>query len=179
MILAKTNLSPALSFHKKRGSKAKTTRYSPTRSEKMKRTEVKTSSLRVLGHFIPNQIFQTLCQEMMNIARQNQVSNWHNARFRIVIESFDVYLQRLKWPQGARRPFDFHKNSPPTEHVFFGAKWHGEQCLLKSFCSLWRKRYTVFEKKTFWLLNKVLEGRQVEKSLLKKKCGQYQYLVRK
>ena len=69
MILAKTNLSPALSFHKKRGSKAKTTRYSPTRSEKMKRTEVKTSSLRVLGHFIPNQIFWTLCQEMMSIIR--------------------------------------------------------------------------------------------------------------
>ena len=69
MILAKTNLSPALSFHKKRGSKAKTTRYSPTRSEKMKRTEVKTSSLRALGHFIPNQIFWTLCQEMLNKLR--------------------------------------------------------------------------------------------------------------
>ena len=51
--------------------------------------------------------------------------------------------------QGARRPFDFQKNSPPTGHVFFGAKWHGEQCLLKSFCSLWRKRVSDFEKKLF------------------------------
>ena len=32
------------------------------------------------------------------------------------------YSTVIRRPQGARRPFDFQKNSPPTEHVFFGAK---------------------------------------------------------
>ena len=29
------------------------------------------------------------------------------------------------------------KNSPPLGHVFFDAKQHGEQCLIKSFCPEW------------------------------------------
>ena len=36
------------------------------------------------------------------------------------ILSFDV--NDHSFTQGARRPFDFQKNSPPTGHVFFGAK---------------------------------------------------------
>ena len=40
---------------------------------------------------------------------------------------------------GAGRLFHFQKNSPHLGHVFFDAKWHGDQCLLKSFCSPWRK----------------------------------------
>ena len=61
----------------------------------------------------------------------------------------------------------YPKNCPCPKRVFLSS----EQCLLKSFCSEWQKRYSIFERKTFHLLNKVLEGGQVEKSLLKKKMA--------
>ena len=60
-----------------------------------------------------------------------------------------ILQNKLYMTLGAGRPFDFQKNWPPTGHVFFGAKWHREQCLLKSFCRLWRKRANIFEKKLF------------------------------
>ena len=43
----------------------------------------------------------------------------------------------------------YPKNSRPLGHAFFDAKQYGEQRLLKSFCSEWRKRYSIFEKKLF------------------------------
>ena len=39
------------------------------------------------------------------------------------------------------------KKCPPPRYAFFDAKQYREQRLLKSFCSEWQKRYTVFEKK--------------------------------
>ena len=43
----------------------------------------------------------------------------------------------------------YPQKSPPLGHAFFDAKQHGEQRLLKSFCSEWVELYTVFEKKLF------------------------------
>ena len=80
------------------------------------------------------------------------------------------------WPQGAGRPFHSPKNSHSLGHAFFDAKPYREQLLLKAFCAPWKKHDSDFEKKTFWLLNKVGEGKQIEKCLQKRKCGENQQL---
>ena len=58
--------------------------------------------------------------------------NFHTVRFlfwlprsvhRRAREGVDP-AQKLTWPK----------------HAFSGAEWHGDQCLLKTFCSKWRKR---------------------------------------
>ena len=43
----------------------------------------------------------------------------------------------------------YPKNCPCPKRVFLGSEQLGEQRLLKSFCSEWRKRYSIFEKKLF------------------------------
>jgi len=67
--------------------------------------------------------------------------------------------------------FTYQKNIRKLKDVFFGAKPYGEQRLPKAFCPLWEGLTNLFEKKPFRLLNNVLEGKQLEKSLLKKKVG--------
>ena len=81
----------------------------------------------------------------------------------------------MKWPHRELRGlFTYPKNIRTLKHGFFGAKPHGEQRLLKAFCPLWENPANLFEKKKpFGLLNKVLEIRYIEKSLLKKKDGKY------
>ena len=71
--------------------------------------------------------------------------------------------------------FTYQKNPRKLKHAFFGAKPHGEQCLLKALCPLWESLANLFEKKPFGLQNKVLEGMSLEKSLQKKKDGKYPY----
>ena len=48
---------------------------------------------------------------------------------------FDCLVENIHpcLTQGAERPFDFQKNSPPLGHAFFDVKQHGEQRLLKAF----------------------------------------------
>ena len=41
----------------------------------------------------------------------------------------------------------YPKNCPCPKRVFLGSEQLGEQRLLKSFCSEWRKRYSIFGKK--------------------------------
>ena len=56
-----------------------------------------------------------------------------------IVETTGVDTRHLTYP----------KNSLSTKRVFSGSEQLGEQRLLKSFCSEWQKRYTVFEKKLF------------------------------
>ena len=58
--------------------------------------------------------------------------------------NMDCSRHRVLRPQ-----FTYLKNPPSPRHAFSGAKSLGEQCLLKSFCSLWQNPYTDFEKKLF------------------------------
>ena len=55
-----------------------------------------------------------------------------------------IILHRVLGPH-----LTYPKKSPPSGQAFFDAKQHGEQRLLKSFCSEWVELYTVFEKKNF------------------------------
>ena len=81
--------------------------------------------------------------------------------------------------QGAGRPFDLPKKFPKPETCVFGFGTTWGTTFTKVILLRMAEAVLYFWKKTFQLLNKVLEGGQVEKSLLKTKCGQYQYLVRK
>ena len=67
--------------------------------------------------------------------------------------------------------FTYPKNIRTLKNAFFGVKPYGEKRLLKAFCPLWEGLTNLFEKKPFGLLYKVLEGKQIEKSLLKRKVG--------
>ena len=71
--------------------------------------------------------------------------------------------------QCAGEGVDWDEKCPPPKHAFLGQDMHGDQRLLVPFCPKWQKRVSDFEKKTFWLLNKVLEGGHLKKSLLKRK----------
>ena len=55
-----------------------------------------------------------------------------------------LFIHRVLGPH-----LTYPQKSPPMGHAFFDAKQHGEQRLLKSFCSEWVELYTVFEKKLF------------------------------
>ena len=65
---------------------------------------------------------------------------------------FDFVFNR-HWQNILHRVLGGHltypKNSLSPKCVFSGSEQLGEQRLLKSFCSEWQKRYTVFEKKNF------------------------------
>ena len=94
---------------------------------------------------------------------------WPNTRFLIKKK-----LENVKSIHRVIRGLStYPKNIRTLNHAFFGAKPHVEQRLLKAFCPLWDILANSFGKKPFGLLSKVLEGRQIEKSLLNKKDGKY------
>ena len=71
--------------------------------------------------------------------------------------ALSIYYSLLHRVLGPK--FTYQKNPRKLKHAFFGAKPHGEQCLLKALCPLWESLANLFEKKPFGLQNKVLEGR--------------------
>ena len=49
-----------------------------------------------------------------------------------------------RYTQGAGEGVDPAQKLTRPKHAFSDAEWHGDQCLLKSFCSEWRKRVSDF-----------------------------------
>ena len=75
------------------------------------------------------------------------------------------------WSQGAPSPFDLLKKFPIYGTcVFLWEITWGSMFTKVIFLRMVESIYC-FWKKTFWLLNKVHEGGQIKKSLLKRKCG--------
>ena len=87
------------------------------------------------------------------------------------IWNFLIFLAKNDIHRVLRGLSTYPKNIRTIKHAFFGAKPHVEQRLLKAFCPLWDILANSFGKKPFGLLSKVLEGRQIEKSLLSEKDG--------
>ena len=72
----------------------------------------------------------------------------------------------------------YPQKSPSMGHAFSYAKWHGDQCLLKSFCSEWTELVSDFEKKNF-LVTKQSGWRNVaRKKFTKEKRWQKYDLVK-
>ena len=89
---------------------------------------------------------------------------------------FKVQKRCHTWHHRVLGPkFTYQKNPRKLKHVFFGVKLYGEQHLLNVFCPWWENPANLFEKKPIGLLNKVLEGGYLEKSLLNKKHGKYPF----